>query len=58
MLKHLCSLHVGVDELGVDELHQRDASDWDLRELEREGERREVAWRGKPGRLCVLRIED
>lgn len=52
MKKHLYSLHVGVDEL-----HQRVASDWDLRTLEREREKSEVAQRGETGKAVCSESE-
>lgn len=53
-MKHLCSLHVGADEL-----LQKVAFDWSLREPEREGERTDIAQRRGNGEgRCVFGIGD
>lgn len=52
MKKHLYSLHVDVDEL-----HQRVASDWDLRALEREREKTDVTQRGEAGKAVCSESE-
>lgn len=51
-MKLFCSLYVGVDEL-----HQRDTSDWDLRKPEREGERTAVAQRGETEKAACSELE-